>query len=307
MAARRPKVAPLWLGAALSGMLNEIPNLLKSMDYMPNTCPEATIWTDSSQGFLDLAFYGMPPSSTGDKGDHVILREDEFRLLYLTDVMSKRYGPPPLSPYAPFGVVNLNRTPREVRLHAFCGHRLDYSHWVWRGWNRQRRVDFYLAYPQTPGQLTSFTSHSVAQICRLLSWLPISVSTLLDPISSLWHFDRDFLHNERLCEVATRNIFSWILFAEGLDALAIRRGQMVMWKHEWLRCLIDRLADDRGVPVSSKQREYDSDNGDWSAVSSDGSGSKDEDLDDGDVSFFSDESDRDSDEGYVAVCSAELD
>jgi hypothetical protein len=131
--------------------------------------------------------------------------------------------------------------------------------------------------------------------------------TLLDPISSLWHFDRDFLYNERLCEVATRNIFSWILFAEGLDALALRRGQMVMWKHEWLRCLIDRHADDRDVPVSSKQREYDSDNGDWSAASSDGSGSKDEDLDDGDVSFFSDESDRDSDEGYVAVCSAELD
>lgn len=45
-----------------------------------------------------------------------IRRENEFRLLYLTDVESDRYGMPPLSPYPPVEVVKLNETALEVRL-----------------------------------------------------------------------------------------------------------------------------------------------------------------------------------------------
>lgn len=129
MAARRPNSAPLRLGLVLTGMLPRIQSV--SSSYMPTACLEATIWTKCSQSFMDPEFYKESRISSYATVEKLIPREDEFRLLYLTDVKSERYGPRPLSPYAPFGMVKLNQTALEVQLHAFCGQRLSYSHWVW--------------------------------------------------------------------------------------------------------------------------------------------------------------------------------
>ena len=120
MAARQPSSAPLWLGSAITGMLPRISSILSS--FMPPGCPEVTVWMNCCQSFMDSALHkGLQISDNATLGK-VVSREDEFCLLCVTDVDSSRYGMPPLSPYPPFGVVKLNETALEVRLHAFCGH-----------------------------------------------------------------------------------------------------------------------------------------------------------------------------------------
>lgn len=74
-------------------------------------------------------------------GDSFILREDEFRLLSLTNLKSNAYGPPPISPYPPFGLAKLENATLEIRLHASCGHRLTYLNWIWQGTDEQIVVD----------------------------------------------------------------------------------------------------------------------------------------------------------------------
>ncbi|KAF1949131.1 hypothetical protein CC80DRAFT_529610 [Byssothecium circinans] len=191
-----PSSAPLWLGSAITGMLPRIQSILSS--FMPPGCPEATVWTNCCQSFMDSAFHKERRISDHATLGKVICREDEFRLLYLTDIESDRYGMLPLSPYPPFGMVKLNETALEVRLHAFCGHQLDYSHWVWRNHDRPDLID--------PGKA-----------------LPC----------------------EKLSEIATRNIFSWTFFSNG-----VRPDEMPMWRHEWLSILLDHESDDENMSIS---------------------------------------------------------
>lgn len=143
MAARRPNIAPLWLGAAITGLL---PRILRVHNtFLPPTCLEAAVWSSSPQSFMDPEFHHRPQihrrrrsrrTANGDDDDDdekAISREGEYRLLYLTDVESQVYRQPPLSPYAPFGLVNLRDAALEVRLHATCGHGLVYAAWIWQG------------------------------------------------------------------------------------------------------------------------------------------------------------------------------
>jgi hypothetical protein len=112
MAARCPVSAPLWLGLAITGMLPKIQSILSS--FMPPTCPEATMWTNCWHSFMDSASYKELRSLDNTACEDEIYREDEFRLLYPTDLESERYRNPPLSPYPPFGVVKLDETALEV-------------------------------------------------------------------------------------------------------------------------------------------------------------------------------------------------
>ena len=50
--------------------------------------------------------------------------------------------------------------------------------------------------------------------------------------------EEDGIPNERLSELATRNLFSWTFFTEGR-----RTEDKLLWKHEWLDMLIDRNND----------------------------------------------------------------
>lgn len=84
----------------------------------------------------------------------MISREDEFRLLFLTDVNSEIYGNPPLSPYPPFGSVNLESTSLEVRLHFACGHKLVYQSWDWRC-QPEAISDFGMSWGSDPEKLKS--------------------------------------------------------------------------------------------------------------------------------------------------------
>lgn len=105
MAARRPNLASLWLGSAITGLLPRVSQINKT--YLPSICLEATVWTASLQSFMDPKFHGRSRTRRNFRFEKVISREDEFRLLYLTDLESQEYGVPPKSPYPPFGAVKL--------------------------------------------------------------------------------------------------------------------------------------------------------------------------------------------------------
>lgn len=72
----------------------------------------------------------------------MITGEDEFRLLFLKDILSEMYANPPLCPYAPFGEVDVKHTSLEVRLHFSCNHRLVCRSWEWVCQGGQSLSDF---------------------------------------------------------------------------------------------------------------------------------------------------------------------
>jgi hypothetical protein len=249
MAARQPSLAPLWLGSAITGILPRIQSILSS--FMPPGCPEATVWTNCYQSFMDSAFHKELRISDNATLGKIICREDEFRLLYLTDIESDRYGMLPLSPYPPFGVVKLDETALEVRLHAFCGHQLDYSHWAWRNHDRPDLIDFgipRLACPHSHEQGPSRKPIVITGICRLLARLQSKSYTFWHLLFGLLWPPGKALPCEKLSEIATRNIFSWTFFSDG-----VRPDEMAMWRHEWLSFLLDHESDDENTSVISSE------------------------------------------------------
>lgn len=96
MAARRPNSAPLWLGSAITGLLPRVFEIAGA--YLPSISLEATRWTRSSQSFMDPRHHRKARFYDDDKGQKFIRREDEFRLLYVTDIESNQYASPPLCP-----------------------------------------------------------------------------------------------------------------------------------------------------------------------------------------------------------------
>lgn len=129
MSKRRPTVASLWLGATITGLLPRI--LQVSQTFLPTIYLEAVAWIASPQSFMDPSNNRhIKPRQTGDRV--MISREDEFRLLYLTDTLSNVYGNPPLCPYPPFGEVDIRHTSLQVSLHFSCNHTLVYRSWEWQ-------------------------------------------------------------------------------------------------------------------------------------------------------------------------------
>jgi hypothetical protein len=124
MSHRRPNIASLWLGSAVTGLFPRVFEV--SRTFLPTVFLEAAIWTSSPQSFMDPQYYRLVAVKNID-GVDMISREDEFRLLYVTDEDSQEYGSPPLSPYPPFGLVNVRNSSLGVRLHLSCDHRPEYT------------------------------------------------------------------------------------------------------------------------------------------------------------------------------------
>ncbi|EIT82309.1 hypothetical protein AO1008_02659 [Aspergillus oryzae 100-8] len=209
MAQRRPNIAPLWLGSLITGLLPRILQLCRS--YLPTVYLEAVTWTGSPQSFMDPQYHRLAPVQKID-GVQLIPREDEFRLLFITDVDSQTYRNPLLSPYRPFGYVDLRNISIDVRLHYSCNHQLRYYCWNWKCEEGQVSIDFGMSYG-----LKAVESSMEPNTLR---------STDLD---------KEEIFDDTLSELATRNIFSWTSFSEGT-----RSEERELWKHEWLELLVDR-------------------------------------------------------------------
>lgn len=138
MSERRPNLASLWLGATITGLL---PRIFQVSEYfLPAIYLEGVTWTQSPQSFMDPSNHRLV--KTRNIGDRVMIsREDEFRLLFLTDTLSETYGNPPLCPYSPFGEVDVRHTSLQVRLHISCDHRLVYHSWEWQCQNGESLHD----------------------------------------------------------------------------------------------------------------------------------------------------------------------
>ncbi|KAL2859494.1 hypothetical protein BJX68DRAFT_276784 [Aspergillus pseudodeflectus] len=237
-AQRRPKAASLCLGAAISGLLCHVARICRS-HILPISL-EANAWTTSPQSFMDPENYRKVPIYTHNSRS-MIPREDELRLLYLTDVESWTYGSPPLSPYLPFGLVRLDQCALEVRLHANCGHKLSYLYWNWTTKAGQAKRDDGLVSSEiveigsqpadTELMIITHLAESIQKVTSILLRLPpIIYLGLRDSIKR--HTSNDCNLNENLSLEATRKIFCWTLFAEGT-----KEEDREVWKHEWLESL----------------------------------------------------------------------
>ncbi|PGH14673.1 hypothetical protein AJ80_05854 [Polytolypa hystricis UAMH7299] len=217
--------------------------------FIPPVSLEATVWTMSPQSFMNPTFHRRPNVRRNLRLEKVIPREDEFRLLYITDFNSENYATVPLCPYPPFGVAKLQETALEVGLHVSCGHRLAYSHWVWQG--QQREESMCLDdYGFTLSPSISPVQQSRDRCLALLRWNTKILQQIRQKLLRLWtqhHINQrqvldKSLEDEGLSERATRNLFQWVLFNDG-----VKLEDKEMWHHEWLELLLN-TGDEDTVP-----------------------------------------------------------
>lgn len=232
MANRRPNSAPLWSGLLITGMIPRIFDIARKI--IPSISLAATHWIASPQSFMDPIQYEKPqilelPNTRGS-----IRREDEFRLLFLTDTESTRYPSPPSCPWAPFGTVNIETCAIEVQRHSQCGHRLVYQHWTWIGRDGKQQNDCGLMLPPATlsRRLLQAFCGLIGTLFRILNILKRchTMETKLMP--------NKFVQDQDLSRLATRNIFTWTL-SDGT-----RPEDAEYWKHDWLEGLLDGSEDD---------------------------------------------------------------
>jgi hypothetical protein len=231
LTAYRPNSAPLWLGAAITGLLPRVIEI--ATVHMPPISLEATVWTASPQSFMDS---GPLSKEYFQRCQKTITREEEYRLLYLTDINSTLYPSPPLSPWPPFGSVALSNVALEVKLHAFCGHRLVYSHWVWKGFSGQIVEDHGAKPSEKESTLTSI-NRSIRQLRKAF----VHYLQLLRQHGATY--------DECLSRSATRSIFAWVL-QDGT-----KEDDSEVWKHEWIRDLLEIDIDEEESMCSSSEME----------------------------------------------------
>ena len=230
MAGRRPNSAPLWLGSAITGLLPRLFEVAGS--YMPSISLEASQWTQSQQLFMDPPCYQKARFHSGGKGRKFIRREDEFRLLYLTDLESERYPSPPSCPWLPFGMSDVKTAAIEVQKHAFCEHQLTYDHWIWHGDDGGCIQDHGAAWRSQTIWARGVRHRMVLLLFRVrarlrVCWRSRHGWSLIAPGEAIC--------SEAMSRSATQNLFTWTL-SDGT-----KPEESAMWTHEWLENLLDAV------------------------------------------------------------------
>ncbi|KAJ5219967.1 hypothetical protein N7468_009171 [Penicillium chermesinum] len=129
---RRPRLKGLWEGAALSGLVPKVIDLVKS--GTPPLDPNGFPWTASPQTFMDSCGAG-PYFYRRASGDNAIRRSDAWRLLYLPTSADDGlyYNSLPFSPWYPTGETVEKNCAFRVRVHKSCSrHRLAQTSWSWQ-------------------------------------------------------------------------------------------------------------------------------------------------------------------------------
>ncbi|KAL5402574.1 hypothetical protein PMIN03_010572 [Paraphaeosphaeria minitans] len=238
MALHRPTSAPLWIGAANTGLSTQI--LHMAYTDMPPISLEATVWTKCMQSFMDPENYNRAPLQTlASNGKVYIPRQDEMRLLYIIDVESRRYPSPPLGPWPPPGTVELRDTSLEVKQHLKCAHRPLYKQWNWQLAKERILFDPGL----TVGNERTEAGPGLAVVKTVPQRLRRNFRRFVSQFTQ--KSSRSFETTEHnvgcdkaLSRSATRCAFRWIL-PDG-----IKSDDQDLWKDEWL---VDLLNDDAWV------------------------------------------------------------
>ncbi|KAL2443644.1 hypothetical protein ABEF95_009348 [Exophiala dermatitidis] len=241
MAMRRPSVAPLWLGSAITGSL---PIFLDYHNgYGGPILLETVEWAKAPQSFMDPGYHRKAPVKV-EKGQKYICREDEMRLLYISNRQSSQYQHLPLVPFPPIGSSRIKSTAIEVQKHAFCGHTFAYQYWVWQGYHERSTRDYGLS--RKPNIMLPISA------CHVM----ISLSILSSRLKVWWRVckfvgrqtQEPTSCDERFSEHATCNILSYIL----IDG--IKPEDSELWKHEWVEGMVEdwfRDGDSNEASLSS--------------------------------------------------------
>lgn len=117
-ARRAPRIAYLFFGAAVSGLMSRI--LRQVIGGQPPLDPLAYAWIEIPQSFMDSAGEGAYIET--HNGKEYILRSDCWRLRRLPPVFEDDlyYRGHPFSPWAPPGFGLLTNCPLRVQAHKHC-------------------------------------------------------------------------------------------------------------------------------------------------------------------------------------------
>ncbi|MCJ1356816.1 MAG: hypothetical protein MMC33_006812 [Icmadophila ericetorum] len=214
-AIRRPEIAPLWLGAAITGLTPLIMREVKS--GTPPLNRYAAAWFDSPQHFVESPTHESPAESS------FIRRSDVWRL---THILNEDGGYPgaPLTPWEPFGKTRLQDTTLSVQIHQKCrDHRLTYVSWSWELDDGTCLID------KPPEALASLTSSSNIEE-------DISVAKKLPSV-----FRDSWPESDTASEQATSCIFQYVTVGgEGFPP-----SERDVYMHDWTGC---RFADSDSEP-----------------------------------------------------------
>ena len=125
---RCPRLSPLWIGAALSGL---VPEVIKQVERgTPILDPVACSWLGYPQSFMDSLECGPYFDANGR-----ISRADAWQIRYLPYCIEDDsfYESQPFTPWKPPGYTTQGSCDLRVKAHSTCQrHRLKYCFWTWK-------------------------------------------------------------------------------------------------------------------------------------------------------------------------------
>jgi hypothetical protein len=199
MSRRQPRIGPIWLGAIILGIENQILRPVRAGFFAVDMLSGA--WTSTSHSFIG------PRQEIPSRIENLrISRADECRLLYIAHPEHCRI---PVCPWEPFGDTDLQDADIEVQEHSYCNgkHCLQYENWAWELQDGRKSAADRGFIPN--------------------DWLMDTNDSAFDPLVSPQCRDRsDEL--EGLSEIATRSIFGWLR----VNGFPLKEREI--WRHPWL-------------------------------------------------------------------------
>ncbi|OQE38643.1 hypothetical protein PENCOP_c008G00928 [Penicillium coprophilum] len=221
LSAREPRVASLWLGAAIMGTSNIY--IKQSEQGLMAPLLEAEAWMGVTTTFI------TKPPGIYDKDATSVQREDECRLLFLATPSDGDYnhGYVTVWPWKPFGSTKLCDTDILLREHLACGcHVLEYENWSWDLGDGTRIEDTGMGTRFASLLSTSTSSSSSATVSMCLSCpKPDITSADLPAIPTDCEYD---LYSDEKSENPTRGIFCWLRL-DGFPA-----NEKGIYQHSWV-------------------------------------------------------------------------
>lgn len=221
-ALRRPNITSLFLGACITGLISLVLGSVKTGLSILDL--DAAAWTNSEQSFI------QNPGSRPSRSHSRMPRSDIWRLLYITG----EYPNPPLTPWKPFGDMDLQDIPVSVRAHHDCAdHFLQYHHWSWE------LVDGSIL--EDGGRQKEAFGDESPPLSVHPNYMHLKTPSEMIPPS------------DTASEMATRHVFQWVV----VNGDGYAPSERNIYTHEWIT-ISDESSDD-STPSDELLSDDDSD------------------------------------------------
>ncbi|CAG8908425.1 unnamed protein product [Penicillium egyptiacum] len=228
LSARQPRVASLWLGAAVMGTSSIY--LKECEQGMMTSSLQAEAWMGTTTTFLT-----QPPGLYANDADSV-QREDECKLLFLATPTDGSYNHGYITtwPWKPFGSTKTSDADILLREHLGCGcHALEYEGWDWELRDGSRvedtGVEARFASLLSPTTSTSTSTSAATSMCVSCPRLGLSFADL-PALPKDCEYD---LYSEQKSDNPTRGIFCWLRL-HGFPA-----NEKRIYQHSWVVIAMD--------------------------------------------------------------------